>query len=99
MEVIADFTQATMNSFAFRKIGLCSTIVTDNMSGFNGFTLAGYVHLPQKQGNIRHAPPWGVPRRQSDGEPEPWLLSTFHGVGRNQLQGYLDEFVYRHNRR
>jgi hypothetical protein len=26
-------------------------------------------------------------------------MDTFHGVGRNQLQSYLDEFVYRHNRR
>jgi hypothetical protein len=28
-----------------------------------------------------------------------WLLGTHHGVGRNQLQAYLDEFVFRHNRR
>jgi hypothetical protein len=27
------------------------------------------------------------------------LLGTHHGVGRNQLQAYLDEFVFRHNRR
>jgi hypothetical protein len=28
-----------------------------------------------------------------------WLLGTFHGVSRPQLQAYLDEFVFRHNRR
>lgn len=28
-----------------------------------------------------------------------WLLGTFHGVSRGQLQAYLDEFVFRHNRR
>jgi hypothetical protein len=28
-----------------------------------------------------------------------WLLGTFHGVSREQLQVYLDEFVFRHNRR
>jgi hypothetical protein len=27
------------------------------------------------------------------------LLGTHHGVGRDQLQAYLDEFVFRHNRR
>jgi hypothetical protein len=27
------------------------------------------------------------------------LLGTHHGVGRNQLQAYLDEFVFRHNQR
>ena len=100
MEVIADFTQATMTSFALHNIELGSTIVTDDMSGFNGLTSAGYVHLPQKQGNIRHGAPHVVPLAdRAMGNLKQWLLGTFHGVGRNQLQSYLDEFVYRHNRR
>ena len=33
------------------------------------------------------------------GNMKQWLLGTFHGVGRPQLQAYLDEFVFRHNRR
>jgi ISXO2-like transposase domain len=28
-----------------------------------------------------------------------WLIGTYHGVSRDQLQFYLDEFVFRHNRR
>ncbi len=28
-----------------------------------------------------------------------WLIGTYHGVSRDQLQVYLDEFVFRHNRR
>ena len=28
-----------------------------------------------------------------------WLIGTYHGVSRAQLQVYLDEFVFRHNRR
>jgi len=28
-----------------------------------------------------------------------WLIGTHHGVSRGQLQVYLDEFVFRHNRR
>jgi ISXO2-like transposase domain len=27
------------------------------------------------------------------------LIGTYHGVSRDQLQFYLDEFVFRHNRR
>ena len=27
------------------------------------------------------------------------LIGTYHGVSRDQLQVYLDEFVFRHNRR
>ena len=33
------------------------------------------------------------------GNPKQWLLGTYHGVSRAQLQVYLDEFVFRHNRR
>ena len=33
------------------------------------------------------------------GNMKQWLLGTHHGVSRAQLQVYLDEFVFRHNRR
>lgn len=33
------------------------------------------------------------------GNMKRWLLGTFHGVCRPELQVYLDEFVFRHNRR
>ena len=33
------------------------------------------------------------------GNLQQWLIGTYHGVSRGQLQVYLDEFVFRHNRR
>jgi hypothetical protein len=33
------------------------------------------------------------------GNLQQWLIGTYHGVSRDQLQFYLDEFVFRHNRR
>jgi len=33
------------------------------------------------------------------GNLKKWLLGTYLGVGRHRLQAYLDEFVFRHNRR
>jgi len=33
------------------------------------------------------------------GNLQQWLIGTYHGVSKNQLQVYLDEFVFRHNRR
>ena len=33
------------------------------------------------------------------GNLQQWLIGTYHGVGRHQLQVYLNEFVFRHNRR
>jgi len=37
---------------------------------------------------VDHSPPQFV-----------WLIGTYHGVSRDQLQVYLDEFVFRHTRR
>ena len=33
------------------------------------------------------------------GNLQQWLIGTYHGVSRDQLRVYLDEFVFRHNRR
>jgi transposase-like protein len=100
MEVIPDFTQKTMTDFAGRNIELGTTVITDKMAGFDGLTTAGYIHQPAKQGNIRHGADHVVPLAdRAMGNMKQWLLGTFHGVSRAQLQAYLDEFVFRHNRR
>jgi len=33
------------------------------------------------------------------GNLQQWLIGTYHGVSKAQLQVYLDEFIFRHNRR
>ena len=33
------------------------------------------------------------------GNLQQWLIGTYHGVSRDQLQLFLDEFVFRHIRR
>jgi transposase-like protein len=100
MEVIPDFTQATMTEFALRNIEIGSTIVSDKMTGFEKLSAAGYIHEAAKQGNIRQGADHVVPLAdRAMGNMKQWLLGTFHGVSRPQLQAYLDEFVFRHNRR
>jgi hypothetical protein len=37
--------------------------------------------------------------REAIGNLQQWLIGTYHGVSKAQLQVYLDEFVFRHNRR
>jgi transposase-like protein len=100
MEVIPNFRQVTMTDFAKRNIELGSTIYTDKMTGFDGFTKAGFTHYPTVQGNIRRGAPHVVPLAdRAMGNMKQWLLGTYHGVSRSQLQAYLDEWVFRHNRR
>ena len=100
MEVIPDFRKVTMNAFAGPNIEPGSTIYTDKMSGFAALSSLGYVHQPSVQGNIRKGMPRVVPLAdRAMGNLKQWLLGTHYGVSRAQLQAYLDEFVFRHNRR
>lgn len=99
MEVIPDFGKATLTDVATRHIASGATIYTDGLKQFSGLVPAGYrpVECKARQG------PGGRPVlpcvHRAIGNLQQWLIGTYHGVGRHQLQVYLDEFVFRHNRR
>lgn len=98
-EVIPDFAMATLTGFAQRNIAPGSTIYTDGLKQFSGLTKAGYRHIARTQ----ELGPGGRPvlprAHRAVGNLQQWLIGTYHGVSRRQLQAYLDEFVFRHNRR
>jgi len=103
LEVVPTFTSATMLAFARRNIAAGSTIYTDKMTGFLAFPEAGYRHVARKQpktSELRKGKRSAVPfADRAIGNLQQWLIGTHHGVSRAQLQVYLDEFVFRHNRR
>ena len=100
MEVIPDFRGTTMLDFAQRNVAPGSTIYTDGLSGFVLLGRSGYKHIGAKQGNLRKGAKRVVPRAdRAIGNLKQWLLGTHHGVSREHLQAYLDESVFRHNRR
>ena len=80
-----------------------STIYTDGLKSFAGFEQAGFRHIPRTQplqsdlgkGQKSVAPLADL----AIGNLTTMLIGTYHGVSRDQLQVYLDEFVFRHNRR
>jgi transposase-like protein len=45
MEVIPDFTGATMRDFVTRNITVGTTVYTDGFKSFEGLTAAGYKHV------------------------------------------------------
>jgi transposase-like protein len=103
LEVIPDFSGATMLDFARRNIATGATIYSDKLTGFAGFTKAGYGHVAGKQPlrtELRKGTRSAVPLAdRAIGNLQQWLVGTHHGVSRVHLQVYLDEFVFRHNRR
>ena len=91
MAVIPDFKNSTLITFLKKNVEPGSIVYTDGLKSFTGLHEAGYQHIPRTQ-------PLRVDLRKGAKSVVP-LIGTFHGVSRDQLQVYLDEFVFRHNRR
>jgi transposase-like protein len=103
MAVIPDFRKATLGNFIKEHVAPGSTIYTDGLKTFTGLQEAGFSHIPRTQplrSSLRKGAKSAVPlAARAIGNLQQWLIGTYHGVSRDQLQVYLDEFVFRHNRR
>lgn len=76
-----------------------TTLHTDGFGAYYGFPKAGIPTKQQIQGNARRAGeilPWV---HRVFGNLKSWVCGTFHGVSRKHMHRYLDEFVYRFDRR
>jgi len=103
MEVIPDFKSVTLIDFLKRHVAPGSKVYTDGLKSFTGLKEAGFTHVPRSQPlriDLRKGAKSVVPLAdRAIGNLQQWLIGTYHGVSREQLQVYLDEFVFRHNRR
>lgn len=72
---------------------------TDGWQGYAGLTKLGYEHRPRSQ---RAAPPGEqlLPRaHRAVSNLKAWMHGTHRDVSDEHLPFYLDEYVFRHNRR
>lgn len=102
--VIPDASADTLESFVTDNVAPGTTVVTDGWSGYLGLAALGYTHDRRSQRaarargeDIDSLLP-GVHRIASLAKR--WLLGTHQGAVRNEhLDGYLNEFCFRFNRR
>jgi transposase-like protein len=103
MEVIPDSKAATLLSFLKKNVVQGATVYTDGLKSYSGLQEAGYKHVPRIQPTrsaLRKGTKSVVPLAdRAIGNLQQWLIGTYHGVSKDQLQVYLDEFAFRHNRR
>lgn len=103
MEVIPDFKAATLLAFLKKHVSTGATVYTDGLKSYTDLEAAGYRHVPRIQPSrtaLRKGSKSVVPLAdRAIGNLQQWLIGTYHGVSKEQLQVYLDEFVFRHNRR
>ncbi len=97
---IPDASSISLNEFIENNIKKASTIITDEWPSYNKLECMGYIHKTQK-----------ATAKDEDEEVLPnvhriasllkrWLLGTHQSyVNKNKLGYYLDEYVFRYNRR
>jgi len=103
MALIPDFKNTTLLAFLKQNVMAGSTVYTDGLKTFAGLQEAGFEHVTRTQPlriELRKGAKSVLPLAdRAIGNLQQWLIGTYHGVSRDQLQVYLDEFVFRHNRR
>jgi len=99
LAVAPDASAASLEGFLGAAVAKPAAVATDGWSGYAGLPARGYVHEPVDPGTPEATLPlpgihlvFGLAKR--------WLLGTHHGaVSRKHLPAYLDEYVFRFNRR
>src|SRR5271169_4018990 len=96
LAVIADNSAASIEAFVRANVKPGTTLLTDGHASYPG--LSGYRHDPRVVGAMAGhvALPWS---HRAFSLLKRWALGTYHGLRRKHVDAYLEEFVFRYNRR
>lgn len=100
LQVVAGRRREELEPFVLTSVAAGSHVRTDGWSGYDNLTKLGYRHDPiviqrDQMKTEAHLPMIHI----VFGNLTTWLLGTHHGVSPKHLQMYLNEFVFRFNRR
>ncbi len=98
LAVVADVSAASLVPFVKGAVEPGSTLLTD---GWKGYVSLGnqYDHHPTIQGDPKNAGKLFPRVHRTFSNLKTWLTGTHHGVSSKHLPHYLNEFVFRFNRR
>lgn len=98
LEVIDHADEKTIGSFLKNNVAHGSTVRSDGWRGYSKTALGSYVHDQRVvSSKLAHQVAPHIHRVFSN--LKTWLQGTHHGVEPKYLSAYLDEFVFRFNRR
>jgi transposase-like protein len=100
LQVIPNRKQETLESMVLANVQKNAEVRTDAWNGYDNLHKLGYRHIAvpvrgDQAKTDQHLPMIHI----VFGNLDAWLLGTHHGVSSEHLQGYLNEFVFRFNRR
>jgi hypothetical protein len=101
LQIVPNRKQETLESTILANVQKNAEVRTDGWTGYDNLHKLGYKHtavLPVRGDQAKtdqHLPMIHI----VFGNLDAWLLGTRHGVSPAHLAGYLNEFVFRFNRR
>ena len=97
LAVIADNSAKSIEAFVRANVKPGTTLITDGHAAYPGLS-GDYRHDPRVVGKMAAnvVLPWS---HRAFSLLKRWALGTYHGLRRKHVDAYLDEFVFRYNRR
>ena len=100
LQVIPSRKQETLDPFVLSNVQPGTEVRTDGWTGYDNLQKLGYQHKAMTVHGDHVKTDQHLPMIHIVfGNLDTWLLGTHHGVSSKHLQGYLNEFVFRFNRR
>lgn len=99
LKVVPDVGIKSLTAFVKGNIETGSIIRSDAWSGYSRLSQAGYKHKRMVEGRPERASKILPHIHRVFANLKTWLLGTHHGVSKQHLQAYLNEFTFRYNRR
>ena len=99
LSVVEDLSAASLVGFLEQSVAPYSVVHTDGWGGYRPLANKGYDHRRETQGHAKNAVKLFPRVHRVFSNLKTWLAGTHHGVGEQHLQHYLNEYVFRFNRR
>jgi transposase-like protein len=99
LAVVNDVSAASLSGFVEQVVRPESVVLTDAWQAYASLHKRGFDHRPKTQGSGTNAAKH-LPRiHRAFSNLKNWLAGTHHGVSTKHLPSYVNEFVFRFNRR
>jgi transposase-like protein len=99
LQVLADSSGPTMRDFAIATTERGAVVHTDGLQSYRVLTKHGYRRRRRPQGTAAPGEQLLPRAHRAISNLKAWMHGTHRGVSDEHLPVYLDEFVFRHNRR
>jgi transposase-like protein len=100
LRLVPNRSATALTGFVQENVVKGAVVRTDGWDGYDGLAKLGYAHEPMVLDGDGKKTDGHLPMIHiAFSNLKTWLLGTHHGVSQQHLQAYLNEFVFRFNRR